>query len=81
MLLRYLNRLAGWLELFGGGRAGKEGGGDGGGQGVGQGCFLLCRLIDTQMSEGVGVFAAAAAAAALLRLFCLPQINTSPHGR
>lgn len=79
MLLRYLNRLAGWLAGIVWWRKGREGGRSGGGKGVGQGCFLLCRLIDTQMSGGVGVFVAAAAA--LLGFFSLQQINTSPHGR
>lgn len=57
-----------------------DGGRNGGGKGAGLGCFLFSRLIDSQMSGGVGVFAASGAAAPL-RHFSLPQINTSPHGR
>lgn len=52
-MLRYLTGwLAGWLELFGGGRdvwRGREGAGE-----RGQGCFLFSQLIDSQMSGGVG---------------------------
>lgn len=55
-LLCYTTSLAGWLELFGGGRDAWREGREGVGE-RGQGCFLFSQLIDSQMSGGVGFVA------------------------